>query len=145
MPVGPAVNTRMRISISIPVSSWWCKQINSMVCLVRTRTRISNTSSSCVTRLSSKTSHLRASGSAYFPSPSRGRRSSGATRKMKLSRRGTNVPRCSSSNSSPWTKPMPWGDEFRTSSKAPWKPFPRRGRGCGTTSKHARTTGLRAG
>jgi hypothetical protein len=57
--------------------------------------------------LSSRTSHLSASVSACFPSPSWGRRSSGCTRTRKLSRCRTNVPQRSSPSSSLWAKPMP--------------------------------------
>jgi hypothetical protein len=91
---------------SIPISSQWCRRTNSMVCLVRTQTHISNTSSNCATQLSSRMLHLRALGSACFPSPSWGRQNSGFTKKRKLLSHETNVPWRSLPNFSPWAKLM---------------------------------------
>ena len=106
LPIRLAINTGNR-NFELCTSLIMMVMANQLVCQVRMRTRISNTSSSCVTPSSSTTSRLRASSSACFTSPSRRRQSNSFTRKMKLSRHGTNVPRRSSSCSSPWAKPMP--------------------------------------
>jgi hypothetical protein len=143
VPVGPTVNVgdgnfELRTDLITMVQANQFHGLSS-----EEQARISNTSSGSVTLSSSRTLSPQASGSTCFPFPSHGRRSSGSIRKRKLSRRGINVPRCSSPSSSPWAKSTPWGDEFQTSSKAPWKQFPRHRRGYRTTSKHARTTGLK--
>jgi hypothetical protein len=94
---------------------------------------------------SSKTSHLRLSGSVYFPSLSWGRRNSGSTRTGKLLIYRANAPLRSSLSSSLWAKPMPCGEESPTSSRLQWNPSRRHRRSCKSTSKHALTIGWRTG
>ena len=61
------------------------------------------------------TIRLTPSGSAYFLSPSWGRRNNGFVRTRKPSTCGTNVPWHSSLNSYSWAKPMPYVEEFQVS------------------------------
>jgi len=100
-PLGPQPTLGMETSSFALVYSRWCRQTSSVVFHVRTQMRIYITSLSYAKPSSSRMSHLKAPSSACFPSPSRGRRSSGSTRARKLSTHGTNVPRCSSRNFSP--------------------------------------------
>jgi hypothetical protein len=107
----------------------WCRQTSSVVCQARTQVLIFSISLSCATPSSSKTSHQLASGSASFPSPSQGRRSSGFIKTRKASTRGTNVWWRSSPSSSPWAKPVPRGGRFQTFSRLHSSPSPRRAKG----------------
>ena len=73
-------------------SSQWYRQTNFVVCPVRMQVHTCNTSLSCATQSSSKTSHKLAPGSVCFPFPLWGKRNNGFIRRRKLSTRGTNVP-----------------------------------------------------
>ena len=103
-PLGPQSTLGMENSSFALAYSRWCRQTSSMACHMRMQMLIFNTSLSCSTPSSSKTSHQLASSFAYFLSPLRGKWNSGSTRARKLPTHGTNVPQHSSSISSPWAK-----------------------------------------
>ena len=84
-PLGPQSTLGMETSSFALAYLRWCRQTSFVVCQVRTQTRIYRTSLSYEKPSSSRMSHLKASSSACFPSPSRGRRSNGSTRARKLS------------------------------------------------------------